>query len=262
MLIAALLLATPALNAQGRQRRPAQGESQGGDRGAQPRTAVPRGEATRESSPPPPAAAPAPPPRSTSREGDGQRRRSGDGGQRRADGGDGEAQAVPRGSRPRGDNPETGVAVPRGSRPPRDGGSGTVYRPRRNGSNNNYYYYPRRYYPYGYGTFGLGYFYYDPYGWDPYYAGGYGGRFSGYGYGYPTGELRLQVDQREAEVYVDGYYAGNVDDFDGVFQSLALEEGQYQIEVVAPGFEPLTFGVRIFPGRKVTYRGELLPQRP
>jgi hypothetical protein len=133
-----------------------------------------------------------------------------------------------------------------------------VYLPRRNGA--NAYYYPRRYYPYGYGTFGLGYYYYDPYYWDPYYAGG-GGRFSGYGYGYPTGDLRLQVKPEDAEVYIDGYYAGNVDDFDGTFQALRLEEGQYQVEVVAPGYEPLTFGVRIFPGRKVTYRGELL-QKP
>lgn len=122
----------------------------------------------------------------------------------------------------------------------------------------NYYYYPRHLYPYGYGSFGLGFFYYDPYVWSPrWYYNGYN---YGYGYGYPVGELRLRVRPRHAEVYVDGYYAGLVDDFDGVFQSLRLEEGAYRIEIVAAGYLPLDFDVRIYGGRKITYRGELLPE--
>jgi hypothetical protein len=125
--------------------------------------------------------------------------------------------------------------------------------------NNYYYVYPRRYYPYGYGSFGLGYFYYDPYSWYPY---DYNYRFSGYGYGYPTGEIRLQVRPRHAEVFVDGYYAGRVDEFDGFIQSLRLEEGPYTIEIVAPGYQPLLFDVRILPGRKITYRGDMVPLRP
>lgn len=260
MLIVTFVIAVPNAHAQsGRQRRPSDGQTQtsGGGGSAEPRTAVPRGEAVRESSPPPPAAT-TPPPVTGERSADGQRqRRGGDQGQQQADGG-GDRQAVPRGSRPRGDNPATGVAVPRGSRPRGESRTGTVYAPRRNAYNN--YYYPRLYYPYGYGTFGLGYYYYDPYYWDPYYAGY--GRFTGYGYGYPVGELRLQMKPRQAEVYVDGYYAGNVDDFDGMFQALQLEEGQYQLEVRAPGYEAMTFNVRISAGRKVTYRGELLQQRP
>lgn len=146
--------------------------------------------------------------------------------------------------------------------PPRDGGyRGGPYRP--GGVYNNYYfYYPRRYYPYGYGAFGLGYFYYDPYSWGTAYGYPQSAPFRGYGYGYPTGELRLSVTPRNAEVYVDGYFAGYVDDFDGVFQSLTLEEGVYHIEIVAPGYAPLAFDVRIFPGRKATYRGDLLRGRP
>ena len=156
------------------------------------------------------------------------------------------------------------VAVPRSGPPPRDrddDGPAVVYRSSPRIYNNYYNYtYPRRYYPYGYGSFGLGYFYYDPYAWYPYDTYNY--RFSGYGRGYPTGELRLQVRPRHAEVFVDGYFAGNVDDFDGFVQSLQLEEGPYTIELVAPGYEPLLFNVRIQPGRKITYRGDLRPLRP
>jgi hypothetical protein len=182
--------------------------------------------------------------------------------------GDGSSRrAVPRISRPRGDNVATGVAVPRASLPPArviDRGRvvrRTVLVPRTTVFYNNYYYaypryyYPRRYYPYGFGAFGIGYYYYDPYVWYPHHHY----RFTGYGYGYPTGELRLDVSPKHAEVYVDGYFAGIVDDFDGIFQALRLEEGPYRIEIVAPGYEPIEFDVRIQPGRKITYRQDLLP---
>lgn len=125
-----------------------------------------------------------------------------------------------------------------------------------------YYYYPRYYYnPYafGYGPAGYGHVYFDlhynSHVWHPYSvyrAGTYGN------YGYPVGELRLKVHPRDAQVYIDGYYAGRVDDFDGVFQSLKLEEGEYQVEIVLPGYEALAFNVRILPGEKTTYEGDLI----
>jgi hypothetical protein len=74
--------------------------------------------------------------------------------------------------------------------------------------------------------------------------------------------LRLCVRPRNAEVYVDGYFAGRVDEFDGIFQALELESGGYRIELVAPGYEPLQFDVRIQPGRKTTYDGDLRRLRP
>jgi hypothetical protein len=41
--------------------------------------------------------------------------------------------------------------------------------------------------------------------------------------------LRLDVKPRNASVYVDGYYAGIVDDFDGIMQSLPLPPGGHEI---------------------------------
>ena len=126
-----------------------------------------------------------------------------------------------------------------------------------------YCYYPRYYYnPYsfGYGPAGRGHFYFDlhynSYIWHPYSVNRYGTYGS---YGYPVGELRLKVHPRDAQVFIDGYYAGRVDEFDGVFQSLRLEEGEYQVEIVLPGYEPLAFDVRIFTGEKTTYEGDLIP---
>lgn len=140
--------------------------------------------------------------------------------------------------------------------------------------------YGRRYYS---GPTGLGYYAYDPwswyagYGWPGYgaysnwggyygnggyYGGGYyGGSYGTYGgpYGWSIGGVRLKVNMRDAEVYVDGYYAGVVDDFDGIWQQLRLDEGGYRIEIRKPGYSTLSFDVRVQPGRKITYHGELLP---
>lgn len=118
------------------------------------------------------------------------------------------------------------------------------------------------YYPYGYGAFGLGYFYYDPYTWYPraplYSYGSYGG-YIGRGYNYDIGEVRLRVTPRDAQVFVDGYFAGNVDDFDGTFQALRLESSGYAIEIRKDGFAPIEFKVMVQPGQKINYRGELRP---
>ena len=107
------------------------------------------------------------------------------------------------------------------------------------------YYYPSYYsyaYPYGYGSYGYPRYRYDH---DAIYG--------------LTGTLRLKVRPRHAQVFVDGYFAGQVDEFDGVFQSLRLEEGPHLIEILADGYEPLVFDVRTLLGQKITYEGDLLP---
>ena len=249
------------------------------ERGDRPRgDNQPTGQAASRESRPAPAPAPAPAPvrveQSQPQPATANDQRRNDGGRDRGDNPQ-SGGAVQRGDRPRGDNPATGRAVPRDTRSapaparPQDRRSGGYYG---NGGRNiyvapptyNYYYYPRRYYPYGYGAFGLGYFYYDPYTWYPpsYYGGydnGYGGYYGGY---FDEGEVRLSVSPRSADVYVDGYYAGRVDDFDGVFQALKLESGAHHIQIVAPGYTTLDFDVRINPGQKITYRGDLRPLRP
>jgi hypothetical protein len=153
---------------------------------------------------------------------------------------------VPPYSRPRGENNPTGDAVARrGVAPPR---GGAVVVP------GDFY---GGFYPLGYGGFGLGGYYGGYY--DPWYYGG-SGYFPQYYYGDTyTGALRLKVKPRDASVFVDGYYSGRVDDFDGMFQRLRIETGPHRIEIRAEGYEPLTFEVRILPDRTITYEGELKP---
>jgi len=170
--------------------------------------------------------------------------------------GAGSERAVPAYSRPREGRTPTGTAVDRTVPPYRPGNGDRYYYPYYSG-------YSRYYWP-GYG-FGLGFNYYDPFWFDPYYdpymGGGYGGG-GGYSYqtsrGYPdTGSLRLKIKPRDAKVYIDGYFVGVVDSFDGLFQRLGVEAGGHRVEIRADGYEPLQFEVLITPGESVTYKGEL-----
>jgi hypothetical protein len=146
--------------------------------------------------------------------------------------------AVPSSSRPRDGRPATGQAV---QRPPSPG----IYPPISGGG-----YYPI--YPWGWGGLAFGGYYggyYDPW-FDP------GTYPSSYSYGY-EGALHLKVKPRQAAVYVDGYYAGEVDEFDGMFQRLHLDSGPHRIEITLDGYEPLYFDVRIAPDNTVTYKAEM-----
>src|SRR5262245_33537717 len=53
---------------------------------------------------------------------------------------------------------------------------------------------------------------YDPF-WGPWYPYGYGYTVSGR----PSADIKTSVTPKQAEVFVDGYYAGRADDFDGAF---------------------------------------------
>ena len=139
----------------------------------------------------------------------------------------------------------SGVAVPR---PPSQYRS---YYPR--------YGYPNYYRGYGYPYYyrGYGYPWYGYYGYpgfysgfySPYFWGGYGLGFGvGYGYGqypypypyyYPaydnTGSARLQVTPRNTQVYIDGYFVGVVDNFDGNLQRLHVEAGEHELQLYLEG---------------------------
>jgi hypothetical protein len=146
-------------------------------------------------------------------------------------------------TRPRDGRTAVGQAV---ARPPFSAGGGTTVIVTGGGYG---------YYPWGYGGLGFGGYsaYYDPWWYDPYppvYGGG--GR-----YDYDDGALRLKVKPRDASVYVDGYFAGHVDDFDGMFQKLKIEAGPHRVELRLDGYETLDFEVRIDPDRKITYSGTM-----
>ena len=184
--------------------------------------------------------------------------------------------AVPRYSRPRDGAASQGTAVPRGSVTTTPIGSGD-YGGYYGGYWDPVYGYVNPRYGYGYGyDYGYGYGY--GYGYDPWLAstmmGGfytdpwYGG-MSAYSSSGGSSEtwtpvskeddsaLRLKIKPRSAEVFVDGYFVGLVNDFDGVFQKLHIESGAHRVEIRAPGYETLDIDLRVAAGKTSVYTGEL-----
>jgi hypothetical protein len=119
------------------------------------------------------------------------------------------------------------------------------------------YYYPRYYWPYYYGGFYSGFYgFYDPFYWGQYrYPPPYYGRYYD-----ETGAARLQVTPRNAQVYVDGYFAGVVDDFDGTLQRLNVDAGEHELQFFLEGYRPFTIKVLFVRGRtlKITHTMEPL----
>jgi hypothetical protein len=98
--------------------------------------------------------------------------------------------------------------------------------------------------------------YYDPYFYaDPWYGQypyPYPVRPYGYRYAQPDASVRLEVTPKQAEVYVDGYYAGIVDDFNGTFQRLHVPPGDHEIELWLDGYR--TVKQKVYLTRDNTFR--------
>src|SRR5688572_17095937 len=92
------------------------------------------------------------------------------------------------------------------------------------------------------------YNYYRPYYYGFY--GGYAGLYNWYGdypflygqypypypypyrrYYYDSSAARIQVEPRHAEVFIDGYFVGLVDDFDGWAQRLNVAPGEHELTI-------------------------------
>ncbi len=71
--------------------------------------------------------------------------------------------------------------------------------------------------------------------------------------------VRVEVTPKDAEVYVDGYYAGVVDDYDGVFQRLRVTPGQHEIVVRRDGFHSLRENLYLTPDTTHHMKGRLEP---
>ena len=112
------------------------------------------------------------------------------------------------------------------------------------------------------GSFGGPFF--DPFFYGPMYGPMYGPFYGPWGpYGSPyysnTSEVRIQAAPKDAEVFIDGYYAGVVDNFDGVFQRLNVSPGGHEFVLYREGFRPIHQTVYVQPGSSLTLRHTLVP---
>ena len=111
--------------------------------------------------------------------------------------------------------------------------------------------------------FGYSPFFYDPFsygfGWSQWYPYPYPPPPYYYGRRADISEARLEIKPRNAQVYLDGYYVGTVDDFDGVWQRLDMPSGEHEITVYLQGYQ--TYRQRTFfrPGQDYHFKAILEP---
>lgn len=114
-------------------------------------------------------------------------------------------------------------------------------------------------------------YYYRPY-FSPFYSPFYGGfdsgwypiyaqypRYPGAYYGRAWSSARIDVKPREAQVYIDGYFVGIVDQFDGVFQRLDVPSGEHEIAVYLQGYRTYRQKTLFRPGEGYTFKAILEP---
>lgn len=71
--------------------------------------------------------------------------------------------------------------------------------------------------------------------------------------------LQLQVTPRETEVFVDGYFAGKVDAFDGRFQRLHIQPGEHELTLYLDGHRTIKQTIRVRPRSSFRIRYEMTP---
>jgi hypothetical protein len=117
------------------------------------------------------------------------------------------------------------------------------------------------YYPRFYGSFYYGWpYFYDPFYFSGYYGGYYGapGSYYGYRYGGDRASLRVMVNPDKTRVFVDGYYAGVADDFDGLFQRLHVAPGRHDITLKLEGYRTHRMKVYVGAGSTLKIRFDMV----
>ena len=122
------------------------------------------------------------------------------------------------------------------------------------------FYYGPYYRPYLFAPF-YGSYFYGSYFYPPFY--GYSYAPAGYGFGVFDGtSLRVQVTPRDTEVFIDNYYAGTADDFDGLFQRLHVGPGAHDITLWREGYRTVRQRVYIQPTGTFRLRYMMMPLGP
>jgi hypothetical protein len=113
---------------------------------------------------------------------------------------------------------------------------------------------------YAYGPAFYPYYAFAPYGLFPYYAYPFWGAYGAYSYypldmayGADKGELQLKADAKDAELYIDGAYAGTVRRLKNIW----LDPGAYNLSVSAAGRETFKRRVYVLTGKTLDISANL-----
>jgi hypothetical protein len=73
----------------------------------------------------------------------------------------------------------------------------------------------------------------------------------------PCGGVSFDITPRNAQVYIDGSFAGIVEDFDAASEPLLLAPGDHYVEIRLAGYRTASMDVTVVPGEVTPYQGTL-----
>ncbi len=71
-------------------------------------------------------------------------------------------------------------------------------------------------------------------------------------------ELKIEAVPDRAAVFVDGQFAGTVDEFNGVGQGLLLTPGAHNLRIALPGYQPFETTMSLRPDQKMKIKTALM----
>ncbi len=110
---------------------------------------------------------------------------------------------------------------------------------------------PYRYYPYAYWYYPP---YWDPF-WGPYLTFYHPGFFTGFLPGEDMGEVKLAAEPKNAEVFLDGAYAGTAD----ALKSMWLAPGAYNLALKVQNRAPFQRRIYVLTGKTLKITATLAP---
>jgi hypothetical protein len=74
-----------------------------------------------------------------------------------------------------------------------------------------------------------------------------------------TGEIKLEVTPDRAAVFVDGHFAGTVNQFRGAGRAMLVAPGNHHIKIDLVGYQPFETDVTLLAKQKLTVKTDLAP---
>ena len=111
------------------------------------------------------------------------------------------------------------------------------------------------FWPYGFYPYSAGF--YAPFFYEPFYSPFYGPYAAGFGYASDKGEVKLKANPKDAQVFLDGAYAGPADHL----KDMWLDSGAYDLSVSSPGKETFHQRIYVISGKKLKIDAMLVAQK-
>jgi len=108
------------------------------------------------------------------------------------------------------------------------------------------------FWPFGFYPYSVGF--YAPFFYDGFYSPFY---YGGFAYAPDKGEVKLSSAPKDAQVFLDGAYAGKADHL----KDMWLDSGAYDLSVSAPGKETFHQRIYVISGKKLKIDARLMAQK-